>query len=103
LELLAQDEIAPTHDEAPLKKLMKDSLRAETCFYNTTSPIIPSSCSSLRGSNGISPNSPKTFPLPWRLLNVGITPYHTHLFDLQVYMGKKSMALFWILHFAFLE
>ncbi len=60
-ELLAQDEIAPTLDEAPLKKLMKDSLRAETCFYNTTSPIIPSSCSSLRGSNGISPNSPKTF------------------------------------------
>jgi hypothetical protein len=60
LELLAQNEIAPTPNGAPFKKLIKDSLRAKTCFYKATSLIIPSSCSSLRGSNGVSPSSPKT-------------------------------------------
>jgi hypothetical protein len=70
LELLTQDEIIPTLDEAPLKKIMKDWLRAKTCFYSTTSLIIPSSYSSLKGSNGISPSSPKTLSTSFATPNI---------------------------------
>jgi hypothetical protein len=60
VELLALDGAAPTMEDVFLKKLMKDSFKAKNCFSNNVSLCIPSSCSSLNGSNGVSPNSPIT-------------------------------------------
>jgi hypothetical protein len=57
VELLAPGGIAPTLEDVPLKKSMNDSFKADTCFSNSVSLCIPSSYSSLSGSNGISLNS----------------------------------------------
>ncbi len=89
LELLALDEKFPTPNDVPLKKLMEDSFRTITCFSKVMSVLIPSSYSSLKGSNGISPSSPKTFSTSLAIanimhgenfcqyfFNIGITSHH---------------------------
>jgi hypothetical protein len=46
VELLAFDGDAPTTEDVLLKKLMKNSFKAKTCFSNNVSLCIPFSYSS---------------------------------------------------------
>jgi hypothetical protein len=88
LELLAFDERFPTLNDAPLKKLMEDSFKTITCFSRVVFVLIPFH-SSLKGSNDVSPSSPKAFStsllatnitrgekLCQYFFNIGITSHH---------------------------
>ncbi len=70
LELLALDEKFPTLNDPPFKKLMEDSFKIVTWFSRIVFIFILSSYFSLKGSNGVSPSSPKTFSTSLTIANI---------------------------------
>ncbi len=106
VELLIPDGIVPATEDVPLKKLMNDSLKVNTCFFNSVSLCIPSSCSSLSGSNGVSPSSPKTFKTFLAIVRIFSTlafALTTQFYNLWLQMNKETFFLFIILYLASLE
>ncbi len=76
-------------------------------FSNPMSTVIPSSYSSLKGSNGISPSSPRTLSTSLASTSISSTlayVFTTTIFSFQVaFMGKETPPLLIILYLPFSE
>jgi len=59
--LLPRKPIPWLHETPCLKKFINDSLRTLICFSTTALTTIPSSYSSFKGSNRVSPNLTNTY------------------------------------------